>query len=72
MYNQERIINKMIEDRNKSLLWMDRRLEELKKLQKTDPERAKKVALKNLKDAGILNELGELNEPYNEIFEKTN
>lgn len=47
-------------------------LEGLKKLQEVEPELAKEYAKKSLQGAGILDEDGELKEPYNKVFTKNN
>ena len=47
-------------------------LEGLKKLQEVEPELAKEYAKKSLQRSGILDEDGELKEPYNKVFTKNN
>ena len=44
---------------------MDKCIEDLKELRKTNPELAKKKAREDLQRAGILDEKGELAPPYN-------
>lgn len=44
---------------------MDKCIEDLKELRKTNPELAKKKAKEDLQRAGILDEKGELAPPYN-------
>lgn len=44
---------------------MDRYIENLKELHKTNPELAKKIARESLQKSGILDEDGKLASPYN-------
>lgn len=48
-----------------AIIAMDKCIEDLKELRKTNPELAKKKAREDLQRAGILDEKGELAPPYN-------
>ena len=52
-------------DYEKVLKAMDDEINRLKELKKTNPELAKKIAVKDLQKAGILDQDGNLVPPYN-------
>ena len=59
-----------IYDNNGFLKRQQENLEGLKKLNEVEPELAKEYAKKSLQGSGILDEDGELKEPYNKVFTK--
>ncbi|MBR6690520.1 MAG: hypothetical protein IKL65_04240 [Bacilli bacterium] len=65
----ERVVSKNI-DMDDLLKRQQEELEGLKVLAKECPELAKKYSLEKLQGTGILDENGDLKEPYNEIFTK--
>ena len=53
------------------LKFQERKIEEFEKLKISNPKLAKIIALQDLENAGILDNEGNLKEPYNKIFVKT-